>query len=281
MGRAPCCDKAKVKRGPWSTEEDETLKNYVDKYGTGGNWIALPHKAGLKRCGKSCRLRWLNYLRPHIKRGVFTEEEDNTIISLYAKIGSRWAVIASNLPGRTDNDVKNHWNTKIKKKLFGSGRSSTHLSSTKTNHHTVVNASNPSISSISLHPSSTSTLTSTNHFPIDHHQLPFSNFSTFLPQTIMPNSSTHDSCYNLTTTDHHHLHHAYNILPPPSHEASGTIPGSPSSSSITADHKLKYVPFSSMEDDVLLGDSGFGFEFDPGDVSYCSQEIKALGSCLW
>ncbi|XP_022728904.1 transcription factor MYB8-like [Durio zibethinus] len=117
MGRAPCCDKAHVKRGPWSSDEDNTLRNYLEKYGTGGNWIALPRKAGLKRCGKSCRLRWLNYLRPDIKRGGFTEEEDNIICFLYCSIGRRWSVIAAQLPGRTDNDVKNYWNTKLKKKL--------------------------------------------------------------------------------------------------------------------------------------------------------------------
>ncbi|XP_022756444.1 transcription factor RAX2-like [Durio zibethinus] len=89
MGRAPCCDKANVKRGPWSPDEDNTLRNYLEKHGTGGNWIALPRKAGLKRCGKSCRLRWLNYLRPDIKHGGFTEEEDNIICSLYSSIGSR------------------------------------------------------------------------------------------------------------------------------------------------------------------------------------------------
>ncbi|XP_042480360.1 transcription factor MYB36-like [Macadamia integrifolia] len=118
MGRAPCCDKANVKRGPWSPEEDTALKNYLERYGTGGNWIALPRKAGIKRCGKSCRLRWLNYLRPDIKHGGFTEEEDNIICTLYNNIGSRWSVIASHLPGRTDNDVKNYWNTKLKKKLM-------------------------------------------------------------------------------------------------------------------------------------------------------------------
>ncbi|KAK4479102.1 hypothetical protein RD792_014613 [Penstemon davidsonii] len=118
MGRAPCCDKTKVKRGPWSPEEDTTLKNYVEKYGTGGNWITFPQKAGLKRCGKSCRLRWLNYLRPDIKHGGFTHEEDNIILTLYHNIGSRWSIIASHLPGRTDNDVKNYWNTKLKKKLL-------------------------------------------------------------------------------------------------------------------------------------------------------------------
>ncbi|XP_028775383.1 transcription factor MYB36-like [Neltuma alba] len=119
MGRAPCCDKANVKKGPWSPEEDAKLKTYIEKYGTGGNWIALPQKIGLKRCGKSCRLRWLNYLRPNIKHGGFTEEEDNIICSLYISIGSRWSIIAAQLPGRTDNDIKNYWNTRLKKKLLG------------------------------------------------------------------------------------------------------------------------------------------------------------------
>ncbi|XVE79813.1 hypothetical protein DITRI_Ditri14bG0086400 [Diplodiscus trichospermus] len=118
MGRAPCCDKANVKKGPWSPEEDSKLKEYMEKYGTGGNWIALPQKAGLKRCGKSCRLRWLNYLRPNIKHGEFTDEEDRIICSLFASIGSRWSIIAAQLPGRTDNDIKNYWNTRLKKKLM-------------------------------------------------------------------------------------------------------------------------------------------------------------------
>ncbi|XP_060175284.1 transcription factor RAX2-like isoform X1 [Lycium barbarum] len=118
MGRAPCCVKANVKRGPWSPEEDAKLKEFIEKYGTGGNWIAFPQKAGLKRCGKSCRLRWLNYLRPNIKHGDFTDDEDRVICSLYANIGSRWSIIAAQLPGRTDNDIKNYWNTKLKKKLM-------------------------------------------------------------------------------------------------------------------------------------------------------------------
>ncbi|XP_050887727.1 transcription factor MYB87 [Lathyrus oleraceus] len=118
MGRAPCCDKEKVKRGPWSPDEDAKLKSYVEIHGTVENWISLPKKADLKRCGKSCRLRWMNYLRPNIKHGGFTEEEDTIICTLYSQIGSRWSVIASELHGRTDNDVKNYWNTKLKKKIM-------------------------------------------------------------------------------------------------------------------------------------------------------------------
>ncbi|KAK1400189.1 Transcription factor DcMYB4 [Heracleum sosnowskyi] len=118
MGRAPCCDKANVKRGPWSPEEDAKLKEYIEKNGSGGNWIALPQKAGLRRCGKSCRLRWLNYLRPNIKHGEFTDDEDRIICTLFSNIGSRWSIIAGQLPGRTDNDIKNYWNTKLKKKIL-------------------------------------------------------------------------------------------------------------------------------------------------------------------
>ncbi|CAD5176523.1 unnamed protein product [Musa acuminata subsp. malaccensis] len=119
MGRSPCCDKATVKKGQWSPDEDAKLKSYIEQHGTCGSWIALPQKIGLKRCGKSCRLRWLNYLRPNIKHGGFSQEEDDIICSLYVSIGSRWSVMASQLPGRTDNDIKNYWNTRLKKKLFG------------------------------------------------------------------------------------------------------------------------------------------------------------------
>ncbi|CAD6260573.1 unnamed protein product [Miscanthus lutarioriparius] len=120
MGRIPCCEKDSVKRGQWTPEEDNKLLSYITQYGT-RNWRLIPKNAGLQRCGKSCRLRWTNYLRPDLKHGEFTDAEEQTIIKLHSVVGSRWSVIAAQLPGRTDNDVKNHWNTKLKKKLSGMG----------------------------------------------------------------------------------------------------------------------------------------------------------------
>ncbi|XP_062224809.1 transcription factor MYB80 [Phragmites australis] len=120
MGRIPCCEKDNVKRGQWTPEEDNKLLSYITQYGT-RNWRLIPKNAGLQRCGKSCRLRWTNYLRPDLKHGEFTDPEEQTIIKLHSVVGNRWSVIAAQLPGRTDNDVKNHWNTKLKKKLSGMG----------------------------------------------------------------------------------------------------------------------------------------------------------------
>ncbi|WJX80668.1 hypothetical protein P8452_63635 [Trifolium repens] len=116
MGRPPCCDKEGVKKGPWTPEEDIILVTYIQEHGP-GNWRAVPTKTGLSRCSKSCRLRWTNYLRPGIKRGNFTEQEEKMIIHLQDLLGNRWAAIASYLPQRTDNDIKNYWNTHLKKKL--------------------------------------------------------------------------------------------------------------------------------------------------------------------
>ncbi|CAK9174988.1 unnamed protein product [Ilex paraguariensis] len=115
-GRAPCCDKSKVKRGPWSPAEDLRLITFIQKHGH-GNWRALPKQSGLLRCGKSCRLRWINYLRPDVKRGNFSPEEEETIIKLHKTLGNKWSKIASHLSGRTDNEIKNVWNTHLKKRL--------------------------------------------------------------------------------------------------------------------------------------------------------------------
>ncbi|KAL3631185.1 hypothetical protein CASFOL_024169 [Castilleja foliolosa] len=122
MGRSPCCDHKVVglKKGPWTSEEDQKLWAYIQQHGH-GSWRALPPKAGLQRCGKSCRLRWTNYLRPDIKRGEFSLQEQQSIIQLHALLGNRWSTIASHLPKRTDNEIKNYWNTHLKKKLTKMG----------------------------------------------------------------------------------------------------------------------------------------------------------------
>ncbi|XP_059636011.1 transcription factor MYB20-like [Cornus florida] len=116
MGRQPCCDKIGLKRGPWTIEEDHKLMNFILNNGI-QCWRLVPKLAGLLRCGKSCRLRWINYLRPDLKRGALTEAEEDMIIQLHSRFGNRWSKIASHFPGRTDNEIKNHWNTRIKKKL--------------------------------------------------------------------------------------------------------------------------------------------------------------------
>ncbi|KAK6929780.1 SANT/Myb domain [Dillenia turbinata] len=116
MGRAPCCQKMGLKKGPWTPEEDQILVSYIQQNGY-GNWHALPKQAGLLRCGKSCRLRWVNYLRPDIKRGNFSSEEEEAIIKLHQVLGNKWSAIAAQLPGRTDNEIKNVWHTHLKKRL--------------------------------------------------------------------------------------------------------------------------------------------------------------------
>ncbi|XP_020210776.1 transcription factor MYB61 [Cajanus cajan] len=116
MGRHSCCYKQKLRKGLWSPEEDEKLLNYITKHGH-GCWSSVPKLAGLQRCGKSCRLRWINYLRPDLKRGAFSQQEENSIIELHAVLGNRWSQIAAQLPGRTDNEIKNLWNSCLKKKL--------------------------------------------------------------------------------------------------------------------------------------------------------------------
>ncbi|XP_055808154.1 transcription factor MYB113-like [Solanum dulcamara] len=110
------CTSLGVRKGSWTEEEDFLLRKCIQKYGE-GKWHLLPARAGLNRCRKSCRLRWLNYLRPHIKRGDFEPDEVDLIFRLHKLLGNRWSLIAGRLPGRTANDVKNYWNTRLLRKL--------------------------------------------------------------------------------------------------------------------------------------------------------------------
>ncbi|CAL9084099.1 unnamed protein product [Musa textilis] len=112
------CKKPQVdyRKGLWSPDEDQKLRDYILQHGV-SCWSAVPAKTGLRRNGKSCRLRWINYLRPGLKRGNFSPEEEETIVTLQSKLGNRWSQIAMHLPGRTDNEVKNHWNSYLKKKI--------------------------------------------------------------------------------------------------------------------------------------------------------------------
>ncbi|XP_024026005.1 transcription factor MYB83 [Morus notabilis] len=106
----------KLRKGLWSPEEDEKLMRYMLSNGQ-GCWSDIARNAGLQRCGKSCRLRWINYLRPDLKRGAFSSQEEDLIIHLHSLLGNRWSQIAARLPGRTDNEIKNFWNSTLKKRL--------------------------------------------------------------------------------------------------------------------------------------------------------------------
>nr|GMD26642.1 Transcription repressor MYB4 [Ipomoea batatas] len=122
--RKASCDHShhhhEINKGAWSKQEDQKLLDYIRKHGEGG-WRDLPKAAGLLRCSKSCRLRWMNHLKQTAKRGNFGDDEEDLIIKLHALLGDRWSLIAGRLPGRTEEEVKNYWNSHIRKKLVDMG----------------------------------------------------------------------------------------------------------------------------------------------------------------
>uniref|UniRef100_A0A0E0KXR0 Uncharacterized protein n=1 Tax=Oryza punctata TaxID=4537 RepID=A0A0E0KXR0_ORYPU len=104
----------RMRKGPWTEQEDVQLVWFVRLFGE-RRWDFLAKVSGLKRTGKSCRLRWVNYLHPGLKRGRITADEERLILHLHSQWGSRWSRIARSLPGRTDNEIKNFWRTHMRK----------------------------------------------------------------------------------------------------------------------------------------------------------------------
>ncbi|KAG0463388.1 hypothetical protein HPP92_019457 [Vanilla planifolia] len=112
---AAVADQAQMRKGPWTEQEDVQLDFYVRLFGE-RRWDFIAKVSGLNRTGKSCRLRWLNYLHPGLKHGRMTSQEEQLILDLHATWGNRWSSIARRLPGRTDNEIKNYWRTHMRKK---------------------------------------------------------------------------------------------------------------------------------------------------------------------
>ncbi|KAA8516584.1 hypothetical protein F0562_016910 [Nyssa sinensis] len=116
MGYQVAMQEEKLRKGPWLEEEDEWLNAIVGLLGE-RRWDSLAKASGLRRSGKSCRLRWMNYLRPNLKHGPISIEEEEIIVQLHERWGNKWSKIARRLPGRTDNEIKNYWRNHLRKKV--------------------------------------------------------------------------------------------------------------------------------------------------------------------
>ncbi|GAB4829480.1 hypothetical protein Ancab_019153 [Ancistrocladus abbreviatus] len=247
-----CCSKQKVKRGLWSPEEDEKLVKCITTHGH-GSWSSVPKLAGLQRCGKSCRLRWINYLRPDVKRGTFSEEEERTIIEVHRIVGNRWAQIAKHLPGRTDNEVKNFWNSCIKKKLLAQGLDpNTH---NLLPHHNKITKNNTSSHQSRKHAPVFSTtmdmvmnIGELSPVPLDHDHS--SNGLVHLPSIQQGSSS---AMINYTTTEHQ----TSNMLAA-DHFSSMGMPGDFSSCSL--DPVSAAAAFGGLVDEDFMLENIFGEE---------------------
>nr|WUT88021.1 R2R3 MYB transcription factor [Rehmannia chingii] len=168
-----------VRKGVWTPEEDIRLRKCIQNFGE-GKWHLVPLRAGLNRCRKSCRLRWLNYLNPNIKRGQFNKDEVDLIIRLHKLLGNRWSLIAGRLPGRTANDVKNFWNSHIDKKLVGAATAAgeTTAKFQKTITHTNIARPQPrTFTNLSLQKTRETRLQLPNNIDINYKQHPSSTTS--------------------------------------------------------------------------------------------------------
>ncbi|KAL7123729.1 hypothetical protein ABFS83_14G002200 [Erythranthe nasuta] len=220
-----------VRRGPWTVEEDLTLINYIAHHGE-GRWNSLARCAGLKRTGKSCRLRWLNYLRPDVRRGNITLEEQLLILELHSRWGNRWSKIAQHLPGRTDNEIKNYWRTRVQKhaKQLKCDVNSKQFKDTmrylwmprlveriQSQAQAQAQPNNTSLPSSS---SSTTTTDQNIHHLLPHQQQPNISAATVHTNYTPENSSdsfgtpasdlTADHCYNNYPINHHHQQQGHN-----------------------------------------------------------------------